>query len=405
MLVKYLILNFLFSFSKVLIAPLITLSPEYIFKYIHSLKGVGNYELAKALMKIYANKFDETAYKVEQFNDNDLALDKIRNQQPQFVVTPLSFNSKFADFAPMFYQDKIVFASSRDTSKLQSRVYEWNKQPYLNLYEADTVQLGTDLVDVRPFSKNINTKYHEAVTTFDPTGAVMYFTRNNYTDKNLERDSQGINRLKMYRSELEEEIWTMPKEVAFNSLDYSVGQPALSPDGKRLYFVSDIPGGEGGTDIYFVNLLEDGSYSEPINLGSKVNTKGREMFPFVTNEKLYFASDGHLGLGGLDIFEVQIADSLGTAVNLGPVINTGSDDFAFIINENTNRGYFSSNRDGGSGDDDIYSFQRLKPNCEQSVKGTVLRKANEQAVVNAEVLLKAKELPGLETNKLKPLKD
>jgi hypothetical protein len=115
------------------------------------------------------------------------------------------------------------------------------------------------------------------------------------------------------------------------------------------------------------------------------------MFPFVTNEKIYFASDGHLGLGALDIFESELGNSFSLPSNLGPLINSPKDDFAYIVDEASNRGYFSSNREGGTGDDDIYSFRRLEPKCEQFVKGTVLRKANDQAVVNATVELKTKD--------------
>lgn len=364
-----------------------TLKAAYIFKYIHALKGVGNYSLAKGLMKVYSEKFNLDNFEVAQFNDNDLALDKIANLQPQFIITHLSLNSQNADFGPMYYRDKIVFASSRDTMNLHTRVYEWNEQPYLNLYEADTVQLGSDLIDVRQFDSNLNTKYHEAITTFTEDGTIMYFTRNNYTDKNLERDGKGTNHLKMYKSQLINDSWSNPEEVPFNSKEYSVGQPALSLDGNKLFFVSDMPGGFGGTDIYYVDIDVNGAYSEPVNLGATINTSGREMFPFVTEEKIYFASDGHLGLGGLDVFESSLIGDYSEPVNLGKPLNSRKDDFAFIIDDETNRGYFSSNREGGTGDDDIYSFERLPMECYQSVRGIVTNEKNGFPEANAQVFL------------------
>lgn len=364
-----------------------TISLPYIFKYIHALKGMGHYNLAKALMKIHTEIAKGSDFKVAHFQDNDAALDKLLQMQPEFVATPLSLNTPNADFGPAYYQDKIVFASSRDSMKLHTRLYEWNEQPYLNLFEADTVQLGSDLIDVRQFGTGINTRYHEAAVTFNKEGTVMYFTRNNYTDSDLGRDEEGTNHLKLYRSKLQGGYWGEPEEVPFNSTDYSVGQPALSEDGRRLFFVSDMPGGMGSTDIYYVRIFKDGGYSAPINLGEKINTSGREMFPYITEEKLYFASDGHLGLGGLDVFESKVTDTLSVPVNLGPVLNSRFDDFGFIIDEATDRGYFSSNREGGTGDDDIYSFKRLAQKCEQAVKGTVFRKANDQAVVSADIIL------------------
>ncbi|MEN1783892.1 MAG: OmpA family protein [Bacteroidota bacterium] len=364
-----------------------TISPAYIFKYILALKGVGNYALAKALMKAYEEQMKDQDFKVAHFQNNDEALDVLRNQQPQFVISHLSINTPYADFGPMFHGEKIVFASSRDSMNLHTRLYEWNEQPFLNLYEADTVELGSDLIEIRRFGNDINTKYHEAITTFNEDGTQLYFTRNNYTEKDLGRDGEGTNHLKMYHSRLEGAGWSPPAEVSFNSADYSVGQPALSPDGSKMYFVSDMPNGMGGPDLYVVSVREDGSFGEPKNLGANINTSGREMFPFVTEEKLYFASDGHLGLGGLDVFEVTISETLGIPSNLGPVLNGPADDFAYIVEETSNRGYFSSNRAGGDGDDDIYSFHRLERQCTQLVQGTVLRKANDNPVANATVAL------------------
>lgn len=364
-----------------------SLDPKYVFRYIHALKGVGNYRLAKGLMKIYPTAANTKDFSVDQLRDNDEKMDALLQQQPQFYISHLSINTPLADFGTAFYKDKIVFSSSRDSMNLHTRLYEWNRQPYLDFYSADTVDIGSDLVKINSFSEVINTKYHEAVVTFSPDGNTMYFTRNNYTDKHLERDQEGTNHLKIYKSFLVDGNWTEPEEVSFNNTEYSVGQPALSPDGKRLYFVSDMPGSMGETDIFMVDIHEDGSFSQPRNLGAKINTSGREMFPFITEGKLYFASDGHLGLGGLDVFESNLKEGYSTPVNLGKLLNSQKDDFAYIVNESTGRGYFSSNRDGGTGDDDIYSFQRLEEKCVQTVKGSVIRKSNAQPIVDVTVQL------------------
>jgi outer membrane protein OmpA-like peptidoglycan-associated protein len=190
----------------------------------------------------------------------------------------------------------------------------------------------------------------------------MYFTRNNY-GKKLKRDKNGVNNLKIYRSRKVDGAWTEATELPFNSDEFSTGHPALSPDGKQLYFVSDRPGSLGETDIFVVDVYEDGGYSDPRNLGPEINTERKEMFPFISDKKLYFSSNGHIGLGGLDIYEVAIDEENGfqQVKNMGKPVNSKKDDFSYIVNEGTQKGFFASNRRGGKGDDDIYSFSRLLP--------------------------------------------
>ena len=188
----------------------------------------------------------------------------------------------------------------------------------------------------------------------------MYFTRNNY-GKKLVRDKNGVNHLKIYMSKKVNGDWIEAVEVPFNSDDYSTGHPALSPDGKQLYFVSDMPGSIGQTDIFVVDVTGPNSFSEPRNLGPEINTERKEMFPFINEKKLYFSSDGHTGLGGLDVYETAYTEEegFGEVKNLGKPINSNKDDFSYIINEKNQKGFFASNRSEGKGDDDIYSFKRL----------------------------------------------
>lgn len=337
------------------------LAADYLFKYAHSLKGTGNYKRSKRLMKLYNRKM--AGIKTERNSEqNAMVLDGLLRMKNKFDIKNLSINSTNSDFSPMYFEDEeMVYASAKDSSIYNTRRYKWNNQPYLDLYVAKVNKESQELKDAIKFSNEINTKYHEASVTFSADNKTMYFTRNNY-GKKLRRDQNGINHLKIYRSKKINGEWTEAEEVSFNSDDYSTGHPALSEDGKQLYFVSDMPGSIGETDIFVVDILEDGSFSTPQNLGPEVNTEQKEMFPFINNKKLYFSSNGHVGLGGLDVFEVAFNDEEGflEARNVGRPVNSEKDDFSFIVDEDANEGYFASNRDGGKGDDDIYSFKRLE---------------------------------------------
>ncbi|APQ19294.1 cell envelope biogenesis protein OmpA [Maribacter hydrothermalis] len=364
------------------------MSSDYLFKYAHSLKGTDNYKRSKRLFKLYNRKLvgEKQVINNEQ---SDIILDGLLRMKDRFDVKNLNINSKYSDFSPMYYnQGEMVYASSKDSSIYNTRRYKWNNQPYLDLYVAKINEESQDLKNAIKFSKEINTKYHEASVTFSPDNETMYFTRNNY-GKKLKRDKNGINHLKIYRSKKINGEWLEAEEVSFNSDEYSTGHPALSTDGKQLYFVSDMPGTIGETDIFVVDVLEDGSFSTPRNLGPEINTEQKEMFPFINNKKLYFSSNGHVGLGGLDVFEVAFDNEEGflEVRNVGKPINSKKDDFSFIVDEDTQKGYFASNRAGGKGDDDIYSFKTLQleeiPTNTNAISGIVTE------LVGGEIMPKA----------------
>tara|TARA_R110000868_G_scaffold81470_3_gene230608 strand:- start:557 stop:2758 length:2202 start_codon:yes stop_codon:yes gene_type:complete len=348
-------------------------SPDQIFKYAHTLKGTGKYSKSKRMMRLYDKQVEKgnVGSKLD-FNagQKEAVLDNILNMELKFGLKNLAINTKYSEFSPMFYnEDEIVFASAKDSSIFNTRRYKWNNQPYLDLYVSKVNKESQDLKEAIRFSKKINSKYHEASVTFTPDNATMYFTRNNY-GKKLKRDKNGVNHLKIYVSKKVDGEWREAEEVPFNSDDYSTGHPALSPDGKKLYFVSDMPGTIGDTDIFVVDVLDNGSYSEPKNLGPGINTKQKEMFPFINEKKLYFASNGHVGLGGLDVYEVAYdEEGFKEVTNMGQPINSNKDDFSYIVNEKDQKGYFASNRRGGKGDDDIYSFERLV--LEEVVKNAI----------------------------------
>ncbi|MGX1928060.1 OmpA family protein [Flagellimonas sp. 2504JD4-2] len=330
------------------------ITEDRFFKYTHTLKGTGRYRRAAKLTKMFRQQRNEP------FQDIDEEMMTFKSPV-QIKIKNLAINSKYSDFSPMFHNDsEVVYASALDSSFLTTRRYRWNNQPFLDLYVAKSDGQGEELNGSKKFSKKINTKYHEASVAFSPDQKTIYFTRNNY-GKKLKRGKNGVNHLKIYRSKLVEGEWTDPVELPFNSENYSNGHPSISPDGKKMYFVSDMPGGYGGTDIYMVDIHENGRFSTPKNLGRTVNTSKKEMFPYITENALYFSSDRNMGIGGLDIYQSDYAEDIfGVAVNMGEPINSNRDDFSYIIDKKGEKGYFASNRKGGKGDDDIYSFKLIE---------------------------------------------
>ncbi len=365
---------------------------EYLFRYAHTLQGVGDNRSAKKWMKKFSDKANDDDPRAKKYAQEKVTLDDVLLMEPQFTLKNLDINTRFSDFGPMYYKDQLVYSSAVDTSNYHTRNYHWNEQPFLNLLLGKLNNSQTQATFLKGFSNKINTKYHEATVAFSPDEKTIYFTRNNYDGK-LERDQEGINHLKLYTATLNEGdnegIWTDIQELPFNSDEYSVGHPTVSKDGKKLYFVSDMPGSIGATDIFVVDVLGNNTYSQPKNLGETINTYGREMFPFVTDKALYFASDGHLGLGGLDVFESKYSFAFETPINLGAPLNSELDDFGYIVKEEKNIGFVCSNRKSGKGDDDIYSFERTPiEKCDQRIVGSVNSNVSGRSPIgDAEVVL------------------
>lgn len=366
---------------------------EHLYKYIQSLKSIGNYSEAD----IWTKKFVEIQNndsRIKNYDSDNLSkyneLNAV-NKNLSIIIENLPINSKYSDFGSFIYNDKLYFASSRGLD--ETKKYGWNKEPFLDLFQVSVKEKDFDLefgtANLIKASQ-VNSDYHEATVSISNNGKTMYFTRDNVTRKNkLNFDKQGTTHLKIYKATRIEDRWENIKELSINDDVYSTGHPALSADNKKLFFVSDREGGFGQTDIYEVDILDNNEFSEPKNLGSKVNTEGREMFPFVSRDStLYFSSDGHLNLGLLDIFKSNIIkDSISEPKNLGAPYNSGYDDFAYFVDPtNVNqRSYLSSNRPEGLGNDDIYTVYSKA--CSQIIKGFTRNSKDNSILSNTTVKL------------------
>jgi outer membrane protein OmpA-like peptidoglycan-associated protein len=287
---------------------------------------------------------------------------------------------------------KVVFSSARDTGNFSKRIHTWTGQYFTNLYDSPISEDGS-LGAVGKFGKNLNTKFHEDTPAFTKDGKTVYFTRNNFLDKRG-YDAGKVTLLKIYKATVDKDgQWSNITPLPFNSDSYQTAHPALSPDEKTLYFASDMPGTHGQSDIFRVKLNEDGSFGNVENLGDSINTAGRETYPFISDDnELYFASDGQPGIGGLDIFITRLPKdgslNFKDVLNVGEEANSPKDDFAFIINFKTKKGFLSSNRDGGQGSDDIYKFVETRPIwCDQILYGVITDEDTKVVLPNTKLIL------------------
>lgn len=309
-------------------------------------------------------------------------------QSDIYSIKNIDVNTKYSDFGVSYYKDdKVIFASSRKDKAKYSKKWRPNNQLFLELYEGLIGKDG-EIDSLQLFSDNINTKYHESNAVFTKDGTTVYFSSNNYLDKNYKTDKNKVNLIQLYRAKVDKDgNWSDIQPMPFNSKEYQTGHPALNEAEDKLYFVSDMPGTRGLTDIYVVDIYWDGSYGLPRNLGPNINTPRKQMFPFVKDNILYFASDDIVdGFGGLDLYHVPLnKDGLvkERAKNMGAPLNSALDDFSIVFAEDGNTGYFSSNREGGKGDDDIYYFTRKR--CMQTIVGVVTNSETKEILPNTEV--------------------
>lgn len=371
------------------------INSDYVYKYIQTLRAQKKYEEAIEFVKIFNknNKKDRRIKDIEKFNLDTYS--ELSSTEKVYVeIENLSLNTKYSDFGSFEKDNKLYFYSTwvKDSITNEKELYELNNEPYLNIFESEiTIENNKKVFsNATKLNSEINTKNdHEGLVTITNDGNTMYFTRNNVNKKEKRRyNKSGSSNLKLYKATKVDNTWTNIEELPFNNENFDFTAPTLTPDNKTLIFSSNMDSGYGQTDLYKVAINDDGTFGEPINLGPKINTEGNEKFPFVAKDStLYFSSDANINLGLLDIFESNILKT-NTDIevkNLGAPFNSSFDDFCYFIDTETNTGYFSSNREGGQGGDDIYAFGKLK--CEQIVKGLIRDELTNELLSKATVSL------------------
>lgn len=356
------------------------------FYYGQSLMNNGKYARARKYMEDFVidNKTDGRGQAFLKAID---VYESYFADSSGYAVTKLDINSSNADFGASLYQDGIVFASSRPRSEMIQRKHSWTNESFLALYYSRGKENKFRAPEL--FAENIQTKLNDGPVCFSKNGEEMYITRNNQEGNKVRKSSDKIVKLKIFHAKSKGgSEWGSLQSFQYNNDNYSCAHPALSADGKTLYFVSDMPGGKGGMDIYMCTK-EGNGWSKPVNLGDTINTRGNEVFPAIMEDgTLYFSSDGHPGIGGLDIFYTRfIGNGYVIPSNVGYPLNTSDDDFNMVYDVKNKTGYLSSNRANRGFDDDIYTFKKKSIR----IKGIVVNKENGQPIKEARVELKTDE--------------
>lgn len=346
---------------------------ETYYRYAQMLKAEGKYEESNAQMQKFASMAPNDQRAVA-FKQDPNYLPKLKSQTKLYDEKSLDINSDQSDFGAVLTNDNtLYFASARNKSR---KTYGWNEEPFLDLYKSTYNANGTFSEPVTV--SEINTKFHDGPASITSDGNTMYFASESFKEGDFEKDKSKklkFGQVYLFKATKEGDKWGNVKALPFNSKEYSVSNPSISKDGKTLYFSSNMPGSIGGNDIWKVAVNADGGFGTPENLGPKVNTEGNESFPFITDDnKLFFASDGRKGFGGLDVFLIDLNKKT-DAINVGAPVNTSKDDFAFTFNTAKNIGFFSSNR---TGNDNIY---QATPVCGVEVV-TIVKDAKTGAILS-----------------------
>ncbi len=348
---------------------------ETYYRYAQMLKANGKYEEANRQMQKFAAAVPSDSRAIA-FKQNPNYVPKLLDKTKLYNVDASDISSDKSDFGAVLYDNAVYFASARNGAR---KTYGWTDEPYLDIYRADYDNgKVTNAVPVR----DLNSKWHDGPITISADGNTAYFASESFKEKESEKNKKAnakVSQVYLFKATKTGDKWGNIVEVPFNDKTFSNSNPSLSRDGKTLYFSSNRPGSIGGTDIWKVAINDDGTYGEPQNLGNKVNTEGNESFPFISddNKTLFFASSGKQGLGGLDVYQIDLSG--GEATNLGKPVNTEKDDFAFTFNGTKGAGFLSSNRNGN---DDIFA---VSPICGVDVLIVVTNAKTGEILSNASV--------------------
>lgn len=384
---------------------------EYVLYYSQALSRNGKYDKAVTWYLKYS-ELEPADTRGIGFAQAYRNLPFFYRDSSSYSISKVPFCSEVSDFSPAYYHNGLVFVSARNQYSMVRLFYNWTYSNFLDLYFA-----YPDSIHAVPFSKELNSIYHEGPVTFTKNEDTIIFTRSNFYHWRFRKSSEGINKLKLFQATWNSFLgkWEHVTPLNLNSNQYSTGHPALSPNGRDLYFASDMPGGMGGTDIYVSHQVTDSlgkkSWGKPENLGPEINTAGNEMFPYIDNEgNLWFASNGLPGLGGLDVFVARRKDGrFAKPLNPGYPINTRFDDFGFITVNGGRDGYLSSDRYNAIGDDDIFRINRISRNHFLLVYDVKTRQPLSSATViissaDEVQVVKVSNTEGLANIDIKPLK-
>lgn len=351
------------------------LSEKYNIRLAELYKINGQYEASDSIYLLYGEKYKK------EISSN------LRTISPSYysVLSISNLNTSGDEFSPVYYRDGIVFIGN---SKSKKSLFKWNNRPWLTIYNIPFLPTGKEKINIQELDLPKVNQFHAGPIEFTRQDKIIYFTHNQNIDK---KSKNTTNHLGIYSANKRQNKWTSLEPVTFNNENYSTAHPTINDSGKEMFFVSDMPGGFGGTDIYF-SRNTGYRWSTPVNLGPIINTSGNELFPFLHKDgTLYFASEGHSGYGGLDIFYSTFENGVWSKpVNMGKPVNSGFDDFGIILDKSKNNGYFSSNRPEGAGNDDIYrlvSKNYINDQKSTVLSGTVRDKNTNEFIKNATIVV------------------